>query len=87
MRKVGIPTAAMPNDVPGQIRFLARACSTLAAASQENDVIDIASAYTIVGAFTTARTLNTGTATLADVINVIATLITDLQAGGAHRTV
>jgi hypothetical protein len=87
MRKVSLTTAQLPGDVPGQVRFLEKAVRSIATASQENDVIDLAAAYTIVGAFTATRTLNVGTATLADLIAVFCTLITDLQAGGANRTV
>lgn len=85
MRKYNI-TSNTPADVPTKLTFLDQQVRALAQASQENDTIDIASGFTIVGAFTTTRTLNVSTATLANVIALIATLLTDLKAGGANRT-
>lgn len=56
-------------------------------ASQENDLVTIAKAFVITGAFTTTRTLNVATATLPDLIAFVATYVTDQQKGGAFRTV
>lgn len=85
MRKYNI-TSNVPDTVPAKLFFLDQQVRAIAQASQENDTVDIASGFTIVGAFTTTRTLNVSTATLADVINVFCTLLTDLKAGGANRT-
>lgn len=85
MRKYNI-TSNTPPTVPDKLAFLDQQVRAIAQASQENDTIDIASGFTIVGAFTTTRTLNVGTATLADLVNVFCTFLTDLKAGGANRT-
>lgn len=55
-------------------------------ASQDNDTIDIGSAYTISGSFTETRTLNVSSPTIANVAAVLATLISDLKRGGTRKT-
>lgn len=55
-------------------------------ASQDNDTIDIANAFTISGTYTATRTLNVTSPTLANIAAVLATLIADLQRGGTNRT-
>ena len=55
-------------------------------ASQEADIIDIGQAYTITGAFTPTRSLNVSSPTLANAVAVLATLISDLKAGGTKKT-
>jgi hypothetical protein len=55
-------------------------------ASAEFNLLDIASAFTISGAYTRRTTLNVGTATLAETREFIATLIDDLKRGGENRS-
>lgn len=55
-------------------------------ASQSGDITDIGGAYLITGTFTPTRTLNVTSPTLANAVAVLATLISDLKAGGANRT-
>lgn len=55
-------------------------------ASAEFNLVDIAAAFTIEGAFTETRTLNVGTSTLAETQAFIATFIEDLKRGGESRT-
>lgn len=55
-------------------------------ASQEANIVDIAQAFTITGAFTETRELEIGVSTLAETQAFIATLIADLKRGGAFRT-
>lgn len=55
-------------------------------ASQENDTIDIAAAFTISGTYTTTRTLNVSAPTVANIAAVLATLIDDLRRGGSSKT-
>lgn len=55
-------------------------------ASQSADGTDIGGAFTINGIFTPTRTLNVTSPTLANVAAVLATLLSDLKAGGASRT-
>lgn len=50
------------------------------------DVEQIMLEYTVTGAFTETRTLDTATATLPDVVNFLATLISDIQRGGQKRS-
>jgi hypothetical protein len=54
--------------------------------SNLNDIVKIASNYTITGTLTITRTLNVSTATQTQIANFIGTLILDLQKGGANRT-
>lgn len=55
-------------------------------ASRENDLVTIANAFTISGAYTTTRNLNVSTATLSDLIAFVATFIDDCRKGGSTRT-
>lgn len=55
-------------------------------ASQAGDVTDIGGAFTITGTFIPTRTLNVTSPTIANVAAVLATLISDLKAGGSTRT-
>jgi hypothetical protein len=48
---------------------------------------EIADAFTIVGTFTPTRTLNMSTATLADLRNVVATFLNDMQQRGTQHFV
>jgi len=62
----------------------AQALRDIEGASRE-DALPIVDGFTI-GTFTTLRALpSTGTATLADVVNVLSTLIDDLQKRGPNR--
>lgn len=87
MRKINFVGQPPAPDPKSRMDFLDVCVRQIAQASQENDVNDIAGAFTITGAFTETRTLDVSTATLSDVIAVVATLLTDLKAGGQHRTV
>lgn len=55
-------------------------------ASAEFNILDMANAFTITGAYTETRTLNVGVSTLAQTQAFIATLIDDLKRGGANRS-
>jgi hypothetical protein len=55
------------------------------AASNENDTVDIANAFTVSGTFTATRKLNVTAPTLANVVAVLATLIQDMQRAGTNR--
>lgn len=55
-------------------------------ASAEGDLLDIAKAYTITGAFTETRVLNVTTPSAANIAAVLATFIRDCQRGGQFRT-
>lgn len=50
------------------------------------DAEQIFNDYTITGSFTETRTLDVSTAALPDLIAFIATLVTDIQKRGQHRT-
>lgn len=65
---------------------LAQKVKELCNASQEVTE-EIADAFTIVGTFTPTRTLNMSTATLADLRNVVATFLSDMQKRGTQRYV
>lgn len=55
-------------------------------ASSENDLLDLAQAFTISGAFTPTTTLNLTSPTAANIAAVLATLITYAQRGGVNRS-
>lgn len=80
MRKLSRP------QMPGVPPNVASIFNQIFDASNENDTIDIASAFTITGSFTATRNLNVTSPTLANAVAVLATLITDLQRGGTNRT-
>ena len=71
---------------PGMPLSIQAAFTEIYRASQENDTIDIASAYTITGSVTATRNLNVTSPTLANIAAVLATLISDLQRGGTNKT-
>jgi hypothetical protein len=62
------------------------ALQELERASKDSDIVTLSNAFTVSN-FTIQRTLDGSTATLTDVINVLGTLISDFQKGGANRTV
>jgi hypothetical protein len=62
------------------------ALADIVTASRLNDLVAIAQNYSITGTVTTTRTLNVSTATASQIANFVATLILDLQKGGANRT-
>jgi hypothetical protein len=55
-------------------------------ASAEFNLLDIANAFTINGAYTRRTTLDVGTSTLTETQEFIATLIDDLKRGGENRS-
>jgi hypothetical protein len=62
------------------------ALQEIVTASRLNDLVAIAQNYTITGPVTTTRTLNVPTATASQIASFVATLVLDLQKGGANRT-
>ena len=63
----------------------AAALNEIERASHENDIVDIAQAFTVSG-FTQTLVLNSTAPTLANTNAVLATLINLMQKGGLHRT-
>lgn len=55
-------------------------------ASQDGDLVDIGQGFTLSGTYTETRTLNLTSPTAANVAAVLATLITDMQRGGAKKS-
>lgn len=55
-------------------------------ASQDGDIVDIATPYTFTGTPTATRNLNVSAPTAANIAAVLATLLQDLQKGGTTRT-
>lgn len=80
MRKVAQVNTAGLQDPAAKALF-----DEIFRASNENDTIDIANAFTIKGTFTATRTLNVTAPTLANVAAVLATLLQDMQRGGTNR--
>ena len=75
-----------PRPLVGVPQPIVAAFSEIVAASQDGDIIDIGQAYTITGTFTITRNLNVTTPTAANIAAVLATLISDLKAGGPTKT-
>ena len=72
-------------QMPGVPLAIQSVLNQIFRASQEADVVDIGGAFTISGTFTPTRTLNVTSPTLANAVAVLATLISDLQHGGATK--
>jgi len=73
------------NDSPESFKEWVRiALQEIENASYE-DIAEVADAYTITGTLTETRELNVTTPTAANVANVLATLITDIQRRGSKR--
>jgi len=68
---------------PSSLQDVANAFQEISNASRE-DAVSIADAYTVTN-FTASRTLNAGTATLAQLAAFVATFIDDLQKRGPNR--
>lgn len=71
------------NGIPQEVQSI---FNEIEKASKEADVIEIGQAYTITGSYTETRNLNVTAPTTANIAAVLATLIADLQRGGANRT-
>lgn len=71
------------NGIPQEVQNI---FNEIEKASKEADVIEIGQAYTITGSYTETRNLNVTAPTTANIAAVLATLIADLQRGGANRT-
>lgn len=80
MRRVQINTGAIKDPATKA------AIEELVRASADENIIDIAQAFTIAGDYTDTRTLNVGTSTLAETQAFIATLIADFKRGGSNRS-
>ena len=72
--------------MPGIPANLQAMFNQIVEASQSGDITDIGGAFTVTGTYTPTRTLNVTSPTLANIAAVLATLISDLNAGGANRT-
>lgn len=73
------PVTLNPSDLQGSLREIERA-------SHESDLTEIGKAFSITGTFTPTFTLNVTSPTLANIANVIATLLDTIQKGGTTRT-
>lgn len=73
------PVTINPRNVEASLTEIERA-------SHENDVVELAQAFTITGAYTPTRVLDVTTATLPDLIAFVATWVADRQRGGQNRT-
>lgn len=80
MRRIFINTGTVRDGA------VATALREIEKASADENIVDIAQAFTIEGDYTETRTLNVETATLEETKAFIATLIADLQRGGQNRT-
>lgn len=81
MRKI-----SQPQNLQGLPLQIQKLFNLIFAASRDADLVDIAQNYTITGTFTPTRNLNVTSPTTANIAAVLATLISDFQAGGPNRT-
>lgn len=81
MRKISQPPSL--KGLPPQIQ---RLFNTIFSASLDADLVDIAQGYSFTGTFTPTRNLNVSSPSLANIAAVLATLLSDFQAGGPNRT-
>jgi hypothetical protein len=84
MRPVSLGKAANPKDLEAWKKWVEQALAEIERATYE-DLSAVAQDFTVTN-FTEARTIDAGTATLADVTNVLCTLIRDLQNRGMKRS-
>lgn len=67
------------------LNWVHRALKKIEAATVE-DIEQVVADFTVTGTYTETRALDASSATLPDVIAFIATLVTDIQKRGQHRT-
>ena len=84
MRQIFLPTLPNQND-DALFRSWVQACMTEIFNASTDDPTLIANDYTVQN-HTATRTLDASTAVLADVIDVVCTLIEDLQNRGTKRS-
>jgi hypothetical protein len=73
-------------QMPGVPRIIQEVFNEIEKASKQADIVDIAQAFSVNGSFTETRELNVTAPSTANIAAVLATLIADLQRGGANRT-
>jgi hypothetical protein len=81
VRRLVLGTPSSPQDVGwthGALKLIEQA--------SHEDIEAIFDDFTIAGTYTPTRTLNTTTAALPDLIAFVATLVSDIQKRGQHRT-
>lgn len=80
MRRISLNTGQVKDQ------SVARLLDEVARASADENLVDIAAAFTIEDTYTERRTLNVASSSLAEVKEFIATLIDDLKRGGSNRS-
>ena len=81
MKRLALGSPTSPQD----IGWAHRALKLIEQASVE-DIEATITNLTISGSYTETRTLTPSTATLSDLVNFIATMVTDIQKRGQNRT-
>lgn len=85
MKPVSLPgRPGRDATIAAKVDWLMAAVDKLALASRTADPNQMADAYT-TSHVTTTRTLDVSTATLADVANVLGTVLQDMHRRGIHR--
>lgn len=84
MRTVSLGKAANPKDLEAWKKWVEQALAEIERATYE-DLSAVAGDFTVTN-FTETRTLDAGTATLADVTNVLCTFIQDIRNRGMKRS-
>lgn len=84
-RKLAIGTAPNNASTEQRLEWLERAVRIIAQASHDIDVFDVADGFTVTN-LTEDRVIDVDTALLAEVADVLGTLITDMKNRGAKRT-
>lgn len=84
MRTLSLGSPMNPNDQKGTVEFILTSLREIENSSYE-DVALIADNFTVTAGFTVTRSLNAGTATLAQLAAFVATFINDIKHRGAGR--
>jgi hypothetical protein len=86
MRQVTLIGGIFGMPVHDQINWLHQAAQQIAAASKENDIVQVSNNFLITGAYTPRRTIDVTAATLAELREFVSTLVDDFKKGGSTRT-
>ena len=84
MRKLALGTPQNNASTEQRLEWLERAVQLISQSSHEIDVFDVADGFTVTN-LTEDRTIDVDTALLAEVADVLGTLISDLKKRGAKR--
>lgn len=74
------------DPLPGQFEQWVKECFQDIEQADAENIEAIVGEFSVTGAFTETRTFDASSATLADLRNFLATLVTDIKKGGQKRS-